>query len=631
MCVKCGSGNRWERFGAICWLLGCFSLAACGPHWWRKGRRRTIHRSYAEAELLSRLAELLMPGEPIGELFHDFPVEPSDAWGSRWLCPDITAFGVLRDEDAALFVEYDGHPRHYEERGQEKDERKTEALLDYAPPGSGLLRIGHAARDFRWNLNSREVVIDTWSACHERTLMHVVRQVTQALLGSWGSLLRKDTCAHLRRFVGTEASPDLHQASKFTSEAVLTSDIETKKTNVMAFLDQELKFSKKGIRALARKFPRIWGINIEGKLKPLAAWFTEVGLSRQQVAKVVACHPRVLGLSIDGNLKPTVAWLEDVGLSRVQVAKAVAGFPAVLGYSIDGNLKPTVAWLEEVGLSRQQVAKVVAGCPQVLGYSIEANLKPTVAWLEDVGLSRVQVAKAVAGFPAVLGYSIDGNLKPTVAWLEEVGLSRQQVAKVVAGCPQVLGYSIEANLKPTVAWLEDVGLSRVQVAKAVAGFPAVLGYSIDGNWKPTVAWLEEVGLSRQQVAKVVATLPQVLGYSINGNLKPTVAWLEDVGLSREQVAKVVTGFPQVLGCSIENNFSRKVSLLQRFFSNEYIRSMIVYLPQMLGLSYTRLFRRLQVLQEHDCLRKLAKVMALTDAKFARRFPTCIAGTSRGIA
>ena len=230
-----GQGRRgisWRHFRAAFWLLDCFALglAACGPHWWKKGRPRTTHRSYAEVELLSRLAELLMPGEPIGELFRDFPVEPSDAWGSRWLCPDITAFGVLKQKDAALFVEYDGHPRHYDARGQEADERKTDALLDYAPPGSGLLRLGHAGRDLRRNLNSREVLIDTWSAGQERTLMHVVRQVAQALLSSWENILRKDVCEHLRRFGTTEPVPDLDKASKFTREAVLTSDIETKKT-----------------------------------------------------------------------------------------------------------------------------------------------------------------------------------------------------------------------------------------------------------------------------------------------------------------------------------------------------------------------------------------------------------------
>ena len=146
-----------------------------------------------------------------------------------------------------------------------------------------------------------------------------------------------------------------------------------------------------------------------------------------------------------------------------------------------------------------------------------------------------------------------------------------------------------------------------------------------------MAWLEDVGLSRQQVAKVVAGFPQVLGYSIECNLKPTVAWLEDVGLSRQQVAKVVARFPSVLGYSIDNNLSRKYFLLRQFFSKEDICSMIACLPQMLGLSYARLFHRVQVLQDYDCLYKLARVMALTNAKFDRRFPSGIAAISLGVA
>ncbi|CAE7201819.1 MTERF4 [Symbiodinium sp. CCMP2456] len=621
--MLCGKGRRrvpWRLLGAS-WLLGfgVLGLAASGPPWWRKGRPRTTHRSFAEVELLSRLAQLLMPGEPIGELFRDFPVEPSDSWGSRWLCPDITAFGVLKQEDAALFVEYDGYHGHYDARGLEADERKTIALLAYAPKGSYVLRLGHAARDMPRTKNSMEVVVGTWSAGKERTLMHVVRQVSQALLGSWGNVLRKDVCEHLQSFRSTEASPDLHLACKYTGEAVLTSAVEIRKTNVIAFLEEKLQFSEVGISRLASRSQKIWGMSIESNLKPKVAWLEDVGLSRRQVAKVVAVFPQVLGCSTEGNLKPTVAWLEDVGLSRTQVAKVVAGSPQVLGCSIDDNLKPTVAWLEAVGLSREQVAKVVVGSPQVLGCSIEGNLKLTVAWLQDVGLSRGQVAKVVAVFPQVLGCSIGGNLKPTVAWLEDVGLSRTQVAKVVAGYPRVLGCSVDGNLKPTVAWLEDVGLSREQVAKVVAVFPQVLGCSTEGNLKPTVAWLGDVGLSRTQVAKVVAVFPQVLGCSTEGNLKPTVAWLEDVGLSRAQVAKVICQKPQVLGYSIEKNLSLKVSLLQQFYSKEQICSMIVCQPAMLGYRYARMLSRLKVLQQHGCLCKLAQVIALTDAKFYRRF------------
>ena len=561
-------------------------LCSAPPLWWRQGRPRTTHRSFAEVELLSRLAELLMPREPIGELFRDFPVEPSEAWGSRWLCPDIAAFGVLKQKDAALFVEYDGYYWHRDAQGKQRDERKTEALLAYAPEGSVVLRIGHAPQSLRRKQTSTamEAMVDVWRAGHVPSLMTSLHQATESLLVSLDDALAHEVRERLSSECA-EPQPDFNKSRMFVSQAVLTRDVETKKANMRVVLEGELQLSRATIKSLESKFPRIWGVSIEA------------------------------------NLKPTVSWLEGVGLSRKQVAKVVAGFPAVLGCSIDGNLKPTVAWLEDVGLSRVQVAKVVAGCPQVLGCNINGNLKPTVAWLECVGLSRNQVAKVIAVFPAVLAYSIDGNLKPTVAWLEGVGLSQEQVAKAVARHPQVLGCSIDGNLKPTVVWLEGVGLSRTQVAKVVAGFPAVLGYSIDGKLKPTVAWLEDVGLSRKQVAKVIAGQPSTLGCSIDGNLKPKVAWLEGVGLSRPQVAKLVAGFPAVLGYSIANNLSRKHLLLQRFFSEVDICSMIVYLPQMLGLRYARLFRRLQVLQEHGCLYKLARVMALTDAKFARRFPT----------
>ena len=648
--------KAWRRLTACLEQGCCFALgrATCNaPAWWRAGRPREVHRSYAEVELLSCLAELLMPEEPIAELFRDFPVEPSKSWGARWLCPDITAHGVLKRQGAALFVEYDGHPQHYETKGLQADARKTQALLKYAPHGSCVVRIGHAHRGLNFTDHSMEVRVDTWRPGHNKSLLEALRQAAEAILTRFKDALQADVGQRLRLLDGTEPCSTFPAAGKFVSIAILTGNVEAKKAAVCRFLEQELHFSGANMEALAVRFPRLWG---EGNLKPTVAWLAGIGLSRPQVAKVIAGFPKVLGYSIEGNLKPTVAWLEDIGLSQPQVAKVVAGSPQVLGCSIEGNLKPTVAWLEGVGLSRPQVAKVVAGSPQVLGYSIEGNLKPTVAWFEDIGLSRPQVAKVIARFPQVLGYSIEGNLKPTVAWLEDVGLSRPQVAKVVAGSPRVLGCSIEGNLKPTVAWLACVGLSRPQVAKVVAGSPQVLGYSIEGNLKPTVAWFEDIGLSRPQVAKVIVRLPQVLGYSIEGNLKPTVAWLEDIGLSQPQVAKVIVRFPPVLGCSIKGNLkptvawlediglsrpqvakviarfpqllglsldvnlSQKHNLLQQSFSSADICAMIVHLPNLLAFSFERLDHRLHVLQRHNQVAKLAAVMTLTESRFAHRYP-----------
>ena len=575
----------WRRPRGSGWLLSCFllGLAACGPPWWRRGRPRRTHRSYPEIELLSHLAELLMPQTSIKEVFREFPVGPVRE--PRWLSPGIAAFGVLEDECAALFVEYDGTDRNSAEQALNEDELKTKALLQFAPVGSRVLRIGHKARDSREQENSVEAIVNVWREGHEPSLMKAVSQTVWVLLSSAIITLREDIRRHLEAFAVNEPKPRFQKACAFTRKAVLIEDIRSKTSQVLAFLEGDLAFSSTQVKALARRFPRIWHISVDDRLKPVVAWLDDVGLSRQQVAKVVANHPHLLGCRIDTNLKPAVVWLEGLGLTRQQVAKVISAKPQVLGCSLENNLKPKVAWLQDLGLSPKQVAKVVAGSSSILGCSVKGNLQPTVAWLHEVGLSRGQVAKVIAGFPAILGYSIGANLKPTAAWLEDIGLNRQQVAKVVAGCPRILGLSITANLKPKVAWLHDIGLSR------------------------------------PQVSKVVARLPQMFGYSVDAKLKLKVAWLGEVGLTQLQVAGVIAAFPQVLSLSIEKNLSPKHLFLLEHLSGEEVREMIVRLPALLGFSFSRLRHRLHVLQKHNALARLPPAMTLTDADFAQQF-TC---------
>ncbi|CAE7203743.1 MTERF4 [Symbiodinium sp. CCMP2592] len=573
----------WRRLRGSGWLLSCFllGLAACGPPWWKKGRPRKMHRSYTEIELLSRLAELLMPQTPIRELFRDFPVGPSQE--PRWLSPGIAAFGVLQDERAALFVEYAGSDGHTDAQDGKGDELKTNALLQYAPEGSRVLRVCHTARDSREQDNTVEAIVNVWREGHEPSLMKAVSQTVWVLLSSCHIALREDVRRHLEAFTVDEPKPRFKTACAFTSKPVLIEDIRSKTSQVLAFLEGDLAFSSTQVKALARRFPRIWHISVDDRLKPVVAWLDDIGLSRQQVAKVVAKHPHLLGCRIETNLKPAVVWLEGLGLTRQQVAKVISAKPQVLGCSLENNLKPKVAWLQDLGLSPKQVAKVFAGSSSILGCSVKGNLQPTVAWLHEVGLSRRQVAKVIAGFPAILGYSIEANLKPTAAWLEDIGLNRRQVAKVVAGCPRVLGFSITANLKPKVAWLLDIGLSR------------------------------------PQVSKVVFRLPQMFGYTVDAKLKPKVAWLGEVGLTQLQVAGVVAAFPQLLSLSIEKNLSPKHLFLLAHFSRDEVRDMIVRLPALLGFSFSRLRHRLHVLQKHNALSRLPPAMTWTDADFAEQF------------
>ena len=470
------------RLGALCLLLclllGAALSASVPPLWWRKGRAREKLGSRAEAELLCQLAVLLMPDVPIAEAFRDFSVKKCKEWGSSRLSPDLTAYGVLNATDAALFVEYDGHYRHMEPPGLARDMRKTSALLKFAPAGSVVVRIAHKER--QWKDKSTQVLVDSWCAEHEPSLLKALHQVVASLLKECRGRLHPTVASRLEVFPAEESINK--DASARAKEAELVGMSDSSRPKLEEFLCKE------------------------------------VGLNTWQVAKVIATFPSVLRYSIEANLKPTVEWIEGLGLSKSQVAKVIATFPQVLGLSIDANLKPTVEWITGLGLGQSQVAKVIATCPQVLGYRMEANLLPTVDWIKGLGLSQSQVAKVIVQRPQVLGLSIKANLKLTVDWIKGLGLSQSQVAKVIAICPPVLGYSIQANMKPTVEWIKGLGLSQSQVSKVIATFPQVLGYSIEANLKPTVEWMKGLGMSQCQVGSLIAAFPPVLGLRIDTNL-----------------------------------------------------------------------------------------------------------------
>ena len=551
------------------------------PAWWLKGQPRDVFQSRAEVELLSQLAVLLMPDEPIAEAFRDFPVQKCKEWGSRRLCPDFAAHGVMKRAGAALCIEYDGYYRHMEPLGLTRDMRKTSALLKFAPAGSIVLRIAHKER--QWKDNSVQVLVDCWQSEHVPSLRKTVRQVVASLLQSCRAELVPGLVSQLEARASTQLD---RQAQTFALDAELVgSASRSSGLAVEEFLQKEVQLTPVHVARMIARFPSVLGYSIEANLKPTVEWINELGLSQSQVAKVIVTSPPVLGLSIEANLKPTVEWIKGFGLSQPQVAKVILEHPTLLGLSIEANLKPTVEWIKGLGLSQSQVAKLIATSPAVLGLSIEANLKPTVEWIKGLGLSQSQVAKVIATFPAVLGYSIDGNLKPTVEWIKELGLSHSQVAKTIAAFPPVLGLSIEANLKPTVEWIKGLGLSQSQVGKVIAKHPTLIGLNIETNLKPTVEWIKGLGLSQSQVAKVIATSPAVLGLSIEANLKPTVEWIKGLGLSQSQVAKVIATFPAVLGYSIDGNLKPTFGWIKGLgLSQSQVAKLIAAFPPVLGFS-----------------------------------------------
>ena len=454
------------------WLSRRSAGSLCGaPPWWQRGWPRHRIGSVAEAELLAPLAELLMPQVPIAELFRSFP--SPKGWGGHYLEPDLAAYGVLKDANAALFVEYDGYWRHGEKEGMERDRIKNAALLKYAPEGSYVVRISHTISLPLQDKNVLWVSAQTWRSGSPGLVSRVHADIIEQTVTG----LKHKLCPQVVQRLQLQT-----QSCKQVPSTNVVDFLQGARTgkagNTMDEISQFLVsagFSAIELDMMLEKV-LVPGMSIEQTLRPKLQCLLDLGLTKRQVAKAVASYPPVLGLSIEQNLKPTVQWIADLGLVKTQVAKAVANHPQILGLSIEQNLKPTVQWVADLGLAKTQVVKAVASHPRMLGLSIERNMKPTVQWLLDLGLSESEVARAVARHPPVLWLSVDQNLKQTVQWFLDLGMTKSQVASAVATHPQLLCYSVVKNLNLKMLVLNDYFTAQ-GATELVAKWPPLLGYS----------------------------------------------------------------------------------------------------------------------------------------------------------
>ena len=614
------------------------------PAWWQGGWRRQCVGSAEKVELLSSLAAMLMPKMPVGDLFRSFPSpdEEDD------LEPALTAWGVLKDPNAALFVLYDGKHGKRENITLTRHELRKQ-LLAYGPPGSHILHINHT---------------------ESRPLEDMVSFVKVGYLhpGDEASLscvlcdIQKQVSHELRHFL----CPEVLERFCNNEGSLPTSDLNDSRKASVALRGAMVKDKLLENRLLAKGFSpastsrmlksaHLMGKCVKAKLESRIQWLldlnqnlapiqeviatscpsvgdttlqknqqevhlvSDLGLDQKEVRGVIAACPSICLCSIDivlQNLERSVLWLLDLGLSHKQVVKVVGCFPEVLhagnstmewffklgmtknqfrkaagafplifACSIQEDLNPKLDFFVALGLPTKNIAKLFTTLPHILAYSVDKNLKPNVEWFLKLGLTKNQIAKVIDMFPQSLRCNTQ-RFKSKVEWLVQLGMSRGQVVKVIAASPQVLGYSVEQNLKPKAAFFVQLGLRQCQVVKLIAAFPRrILGCSVEQTLKPKVKWLLQLGITQNQAAKLIAAFPPVLSYSLEHNLKPKVAWLFQLGMVQGQIAKLIAASPQVFGYSLEQNLKPKAEwFLQMGMTWGQVAKVIAIFPPILGCS-----------------------------------------------
>ena len=261
-----------------------------------------------------------MPNTPIEELFRSFP--SPEGWGGHSLAPDLAVHGVLKDKDAALFVEYDGYWRHGEKEGLVKDKLKNKALLAYAPSGSFIVRISHT-RKTGLRDNILWVSVDTWSRGDNRSLQKCLRTILRQLLSHSESRLQPRTARVLRTWVQSNSNILSKEGKNFASTAAAEAAGNSLE-EILSFLTAE-GFTDEEIQQLQNQ-NILYGRSIEKQLKPTIHWFRNIGLTSREMTKLLTTFP-ILNRNVEQGLKPTRQWLLDLGFSTTEAKKVFLKHP----------------------------------------------------------------------------------------------------------------------------------------------------------------------------------------------------------------------------------------------------------------------------------------------------------------
>ena len=225
--------------------------------------------------------------------------------------------------------------------------------------------------------------------------------------------------------------------------------LEGKIKPVVEFL-LELGVPKERIPSILSKRPQICGISLSENLKPTMKFFESLGVDKRQWPKVIYRFPAMLTYSRP-KVMENIDFLLELGLSEENIGKILTRCPNIVSYSVEDNLRPTAKYFRSLGVD---VSILLFRCPQNFGLSIETNLKPVTEFFLGRGYTLEEIGTMISRYGALYTFSLTENLIPKWDFFLTTGYPKSELVKF----PQYFGYRFEERIKPRFAIMKKSGV-----------------------------------------------------------------------------------------------------------------------------------------------------------------------------
>ncbi|XP_027363000.1 transcription termination factor MTERF15, mitochondrial [Abrus precatorius] len=194
-----------------------------------------------------------------------------------------------------------------------------------------------------------------------------------------------------------------------------------------------------------------------GEAVRVVEFLVEFGVPRDEIDRVVGLFPRVLGLGVEDRLKPLICELRGLGFSGREIRKEIVRDPRILGMEI-GEFSRCLRLLET--LKCREAIKERALGERLMRACFEVKLR--VDCLCGHGLTRRDAFKVLWKEPRVITYDV-GDIEKKIEFL----MHRMKFSvDCLLDAPEYLGVNFEKQIVPrynVVEYLEAKGAIGFEV------------------------------------------------------------------------------------------------------------------------------------------------------------------------
>ncbi|KAH6757337.1 hypothetical protein C2S52_023478 [Perilla frutescens var. hirtella] len=303
-----------------------------------------------------------------------------------------------------------------------------------------------------------------------------------------------DVLVHKHQFSPGSASLAASHLPKFRSPESADS--------VLSFL-KENSFTTAQLEKLVIYDPRVLGITIE-RIRLKLKVFQDLGLSSEEIAKMVSSHQSILHSSTSNKIIPSLSLLKGLLGSNLEVARLLRKSSRFLTADLEKVLMPNVETLKSCGIPMVRILQFLYVRPRCFLLKPDIMRKSVDRTIEmGVSLTSVHFIHAASVFSCTSQGIWEVNLQA----LRASGISDDDISTMFRKAPTVF-YVSAKKIKSVIELVLATG--KYNISDIVAS-PLSLGFSIEKRLEPRLQILGV--LESRDLIKKWPALGTILVYS----------------------------------------------------------------------------------------------------------------------